>query len=340
MTSITPPAPDATANQFKRSIVLGNFAVCDRFQYYDSTGTPSGTIIDTGNSVFYGNVTVKGTLEYSSLELTNYYTKTQSDSNYANKTDTASSFDTIVTNYYNKTSIDSKFTNIINGTTSLTGYYTKTNIDGKFDNITNGTTSLTAYYTKTNIDGKFTDLINGTTVLNNYYNKTYIDGLPTGTNYLTKSGTNLYYTGGNFGIGKVPTTKLDIDGDVKISGTFTLGNVLKYGGTSTNINIATNLTFPLHTYYYVYQNSTDGFLDIRLPDVHNQTMPPFQFTIVNMYPADTYGLVPYSSSASTPTFLYIKTGLQLASRNQVYNVSSSTSIFLTIHYFDKNWYIM
>jgi len=211
----------------------------------------------------------------------------------------------------------------------LTGYYNKTDLDTKFTNIANGTTALTGYYTKTTIDGKITDITNST-ALTNFYNKTDIDtkisGIDTTSYYAKKTNVTIAND-------LITTTSLN-------TGTFTLGNILKYGGTSTGINIATNLTFPLHNYYYVYQNSIDGFLDIRLPDVHNQTIPPFQFTIVNMYPADTYGLVPYSSSASTPTFLYSKTGLQLASRNQVYNVSSSTSIFLTIHYFDKKWYLM
>ena len=117
---------------------------------------------------------------------------------------------------------------------------------------------------------------------------------------------------------------------------------MKIGGTHTNLSASINLTFPLEPYYYVYQNYADGWVDIRLPDVHNQTIPPFQFTIVNMYTFATYGLQPYSSNASTPTFLYSKTKVQLSSRNQTYDVptSTTTSIFTTIHYYDKNWYIM
>ena len=55
MTSIyTPPAPDKTANQFKRSIVSGKFIVQDRFSSYDVSGNPSGVVVDTGNSFFTG----------------------------------------------------------------------------------------------------------------------------------------------------------------------------------------------------------------------------------------------------------------------------------------------
>jgi len=320
--SITPPVPDATSNQFKRSIVLGKFAVCNRFQYYDASGTPSGEIIDTGNSIFYGDMTVKGTAIFDkNVTLPNYYDKTYVDG-LSLKGETGPKGETGT-----------------NGTDGVTGPKGETGTNGT-DGVT-GPKGDTGFTGPEGIQG-FTGP-RGAEGLRGFTGPGGEQGVP-GTSYLTQSGTNLYYTGGNFGIGKVPTTALDVNGTLSTTslntGTLTLGNVLKYGGTSTNINIATNLTFPLHNYYYVYQNSIDGFLDIQLPDVHNQTIPPFQFTIVNMYAADTYGLVPYSSSASTPTFLYSKTKQQLASRNQVYNVSSSTSIFLTIHYFDKNWYIM
>jgi len=61
MTSIyTLPNPDKTSNQFKRTIISGKFIVQDRYSIYDTSGNPSGIVVDTGDSFFYGNVTVKG----------------------------------------------------------------------------------------------------------------------------------------------------------------------------------------------------------------------------------------------------------------------------------------
>ena len=71
-----PPEPDASSNHFKRSIVNGRFVVQDRYESYGATGSPSGNIIDSGNSFFYGDVSVSGVLTVlNSASIPNYYTK-------------------------------------------------------------------------------------------------------------------------------------------------------------------------------------------------------------------------------------------------------------------------
>jgi hypothetical protein len=60
MSNIPPSIYDASANQFNRSVVNGTFIVQDKYPSYDASGLPVGTKTDTGNSIFYGNVTVKG----------------------------------------------------------------------------------------------------------------------------------------------------------------------------------------------------------------------------------------------------------------------------------------
>ena len=98
------------------------------------------------------------------------------------------------------------------------------------------------------------------------------------------------------------------------------------------------LSFPLDPYYYVYPNNS-SYLEIRLPDVHQKTFPSFQFTIVNMNRFESFGIIPYSSNTITPVYLYNSIEVQLASRNQSYDVYSTTSTFITIVYFNRNWYI-
>jgi hypothetical protein len=160
-----------------------------------------------------------------------------------------------------------------------------------------------------------------------------------GTSYFTQSGTNLYYTAGSVGIGKIPTSTLDVDGTLTTK-ILNIGNFLKIGGTASNLYSSTNLSFPLDPYYYLYPSNATAYIEIRLPDVHQKTIPPFQFTIVNTNKFESIGIIPYSSDAITPTFLYSPMRAQLASRNQSYDVLSTISTFITIMYFSQSWYIM
>jgi len=311
-----PPTPDATSNQFKRSIVSGRFVVQDRYESYGATGSPSGNIIDSGNSYFYGDVSVSGVFTVlNSASLPNHYNTTQSNER-----------------YYTKEYIDG----IPLGKTGYTGFTGAAGVSGaRGDTGFTGSAGVAGARGDTGFTGSA-----GVAGAKGDTGFTGSQGVA-GTNYFTQSGSDIYYNTGNVGIKKVPTSTLDVNGTLT-TGILNIGNYLKTGGTATLLSSSVNLTFPIDSYYYVYENYISGYLEIRLPDVHNQTIPPFQFTIVNMYAYATYGLQPYSSNASTPTFLYSKTRQQLASRNQTYDVPTSTtiSIFTTIHYFDKNWYIM
>jgi hypothetical protein len=343
-----PPAPDNTANQFKRSIVSGKFIVQDRYEFYGATGAPSGNVIDSGDSYFYGDVRISGDLTVvGSSSIPNYYTKDYIDGIPLGKTG-----DTGYTGYTGPIG-NTGFTGSIGqtGDTGFTGPIGNTGFTGSIGQT--GDTGFTGPIGNTGPKG--IDGTNGTRGDTGFTGPKGIDGTNgtrgdtgftgpqgvAGTNYFTQSGSDIYYNSGNVGIKKVPTSTLDVNGTLT-TGILNIGNYIKTGGTATLLSSSVNLTFPLDSYYYVYENYISGWLDIRLPDVHNQTIPPFQFTIVNMYAYATYGLQPYSSNASTPTFLYSKTRQQLASRNQIYDVPTSTtiSIFTTIHYYDKNWYIM
>ena len=160
-----------------------------------------------------------------------------------------------------------------------------------------------------------------------------------GTSYFTQSGSDIYYNTGNVGIKKVPTSTLDVNGTLTTT-ILNIGNYLKIGANPTNLYFSINLTFPLDPYYYVSPSIDSGFIDIRLPDIHQKTMPSFQFTIVNMNTYESFGIIPYSSNAASPTFLYSPMRAQLASRNQLYDVVNTTSCLITIMYFNQNWYIM
>jgi hypothetical protein len=425
-----PPEPDASSNQFKRSIVSGRFVVQDRYEFYGATGAPSGNVIDSGNSYFYGDVSVSGVLTVlNSASLPNYYNTTQSNERYYTKehidgiplgktgdtgfTGSAGSpgakGDTGFTGSAGSQGAkgDTGFTGAAGspgakGDTGFTGAAGSPGAKGdtgftgsagspgaKGDTGFTGSAGSQGAMGDTGFTGAagspgakgdtgftgaagspgakgdtgFTGAagspgakgdtgftgpegiqggrgIQGDVGPRGFTGPGGVQG-PAGTNYFTQSGSDIYYNTGNVGIKKVPTSTLDVNGTLT-TGILNIGNYLKTGGTATLLSSSVNLTFPIDSYYYVYENYISGWLDIRLPDVHNQNIPPFQFTIVNMYAYATYGLQPYSSNASTPTFLYSKTRQQLASRNQTYDVPTSTaiSIFTTIHYYDKNWYIM
>jgi hypothetical protein len=359
--SHTPPTPDPTSNQFKRSIVSGRFVVQDRYESYGATGSPSGDVIDPGNSYFYGDVSVSGVLTVlNSATLPNYYNTTQSNEryytkDYINGIPLGKTGDTGYTGYTGPIG-NTGFTGSIGqtGDTGYTGPIGNTGYTGSIgqtgDTGYTGPIGNTGFTGPAGIQGPKGDSgsigLTGYTGFTGQIGDTGFTGPQgnqgiAGTNYFTQSGSDIYYSTGNVGIKKVPTSTLDVNGTLT-TGILNIGNYLKTGGTTTLLSSSINLTFPIDSYYYVYENYISGWIDIRLPDVHNQTIPPFQFTIVNMYAYATYGLQPYSSNASTPTFLYSKTRQQLASRNQTYDVPTSTtiSIFTTIHYYDKNWYIM
>ena len=60
MSIILPSIYDPSANQFNRSVVNGSFIVQDKYPSYDEFGLPLDNRTAIGNSIFYGNVTVKG----------------------------------------------------------------------------------------------------------------------------------------------------------------------------------------------------------------------------------------------------------------------------------------
>ena len=124
-----PPTPDATSNQFKRSIVSGRFVVQDRYESYGATGAPSGNVIDTGDSFFYGDVRISGDLTvFGSASIPNYYTKS---------------------------GVDGLITKVKNGTTKLDTYYTMTESDARYFTQSQ---SDNRYYSKTYIDSNYYDI--------------------------------------------------------------------------------------------------------------------------------------------------------------------------------------
>ena len=53
-------ATDLSMNIFNKSSVYGKFAVQPKYSTYDINGNPSGSVIDSGDSTFYGNMTTCG----------------------------------------------------------------------------------------------------------------------------------------------------------------------------------------------------------------------------------------------------------------------------------------
>ena len=76
--SIIPPSKyDANAN--------GSFIVQDKYSSYDVDGFPLDTRTAIGNSIFYGNVTVKGNTTFEkNVTLPNYYNTTYIDTSLNN----------------------------------------------------------------------------------------------------------------------------------------------------------------------------------------------------------------------------------------------------------------
>jgi hypothetical protein len=66
---------------------------------------------------------------------------------------------------------------------------------------------------------------------------------PVGTSYFTQSGNNIYYTGGNVGVGKIPTNgiALDILGNETVSGSISCSQMtLANGGNSATLAFVAN----------------------------------------------------------------------------------------------------
>jgi len=63
-----------------------------------------------------------------------------------------------------------------------------------------------------------------------------------GTNYFTLSGSDITRLSGNVGIGKNPGVKLDVEGDVRVSGILTLGNHTSAPSTTLNGSMYYNTT--------------------------------------------------------------------------------------------------
>ena len=115
--------------------------------------TPNQTTVPTTQAV-------KDYVDANSVSnLTNYYTKTESDDKYALKTAIPS-----LSGYYTKIESDDKYA-LKTAIPSLSGYYTKTESDDKYalktaipdtsSFITNSVSNLTNYYTKTESDNKY-----------------------------------------------------------------------------------------------------------------------------------------------------------------------------------------
>ena len=47
-------------NIFAKLSIYGKFVVQDKYTNYDSSGNPTGTVLDKGDSFFYGNVSILG----------------------------------------------------------------------------------------------------------------------------------------------------------------------------------------------------------------------------------------------------------------------------------------
>ena len=145
--------------------------------------TPNQTTVPTTQAV-------KDYVDANSVSnLTNYYTKTESDDKYALKTAIPS-----LSGYYTKIESDDKYA-LKTAIPSLSGYYTKTESDDKYalktaipdtsSFITNSVSNLTNYYTKTESDDKYalktaipdtsSFITNSVSNLTNYYTKTESD---------------------------------------------------------------------------------------------------------------------------------------------------------------------
>ena len=54
------PIPDFSMNHLQKTSVYGSFVVQNKYSSYDTSGNPSGSIVDYGNSTFFGNVSING----------------------------------------------------------------------------------------------------------------------------------------------------------------------------------------------------------------------------------------------------------------------------------------
>ena len=82
---IVSPLPDPLGNKFNRTTIYGGFSVQDRYSKYEKNGNFSGNVVDSGNSIFYGDLSVKGKATFSgNVILPNYYNKSEVDTSFNN----------------------------------------------------------------------------------------------------------------------------------------------------------------------------------------------------------------------------------------------------------------
>jgi hypothetical protein len=60
----TSPPPDNTANCFSRTTISGAFSVQDKYSTYDDSGNYFDSVLDKGDSIFWGDVVVKGNAKF------------------------------------------------------------------------------------------------------------------------------------------------------------------------------------------------------------------------------------------------------------------------------------
>ena len=129
----------------------------------------------------------------------------------------------------------------------LTNYYNKTEVEGlPVSTFTNDAGYLTSY---TETDPVWTAASGNYYLKTETYNKSEIDdAISSGSGVWNISGSDIYYNGGNVGIGTdSPTSALDVDGNINIHGVngislATKGDTTDYSSTIIGNNAGDNIT--------------------------------------------------------------------------------------------------